>query len=99
MKKLFIGAHRYDFGHDWYASILNIKKWSLLQISLSWSEDPSWPYFQVRSGSGDVLSVLFWVHKFGFDFTLISRTWDWSRYDKFYETFKEAGVLDELEGK
>jgi len=99
MKKLFIGAHRYDFGHDWYASIINIRKWSLLQISLSWSEDPSWPYIQVRSGTGDVLSVLFWAHKFGFDFTLISRTWCWDRYDNYYEKSKEAGVLDELEGK
>jgi hypothetical protein len=99
MKKLFIGAHRYDFGHDWYASIINIRKWSLLQISLSWNDYPSWPCIQVRSGSGDVLSVLFWAHKFGFDFTLISRTWDWSRYDKFYETFEEAGVLDESERK
>jgi hypothetical protein len=92
MKALIQYYYRYDLGHDWYASIINIRKWSLLQISLSWSEDPSWPYFQVRSGSGDVLSILFWAHKFGLDFTLISRTWSWSRYDKFYETFKEDNV-------
>jgi hypothetical protein len=87
---LIICAHRYDFGHDWYASIINIRKWSLLQISLSWNDEPSWPYFQVRSGSGDVLSILLWAHKFGLDFTLISRTWCWDRYDDYYRMAKEA---------
>ena len=78
---LIICAHRYDFGHDWYASIINIRKWSLLQVSVSWSDYPSWPYLQIRSGSGDVLNVLFWAHKFGLDFAFMSRTWDWARYD------------------
>jgi len=53
----------------------------LFQVSISWNDCPSWPYLQIRSGTGDVLSILFWAHKFGFDFTLISRTWDWKRYD------------------
>jgi hypothetical protein len=53
----------------------------LFQVSISWSDYPSWPYLQIRSGTGDVLSILFWAHKFGFDFTLISRTWDWKRCD------------------
>ena len=92
MKKLFIGAHRYDFGHDWYASILNIKKWSLFQISLSWNDYPSFPYFQILSGSGDVLSILFWAYKFGLDFTLISRSLCWDRYDNYYEKSKEDNV-------
>ncbi len=92
MKKLFIGAHRYDFGHDFYASIINIRKWSLLQISLSWNDYPSFPYFQIRSGSGDVLSILFWAYKFGLDFTLISHTWCWDRYDNYYEKSKEDNV-------
>ena len=78
---LIICAHRYDFGQDWYASIINIRKWSLLQVSVSFNDHPSWPYLQIRSGSGDVLNVLFWAYKFGFDFTLISRTWNWARYD------------------
>jgi len=53
----------------------------LFQVSISFNDCPSWPYLQIRSGTGDVLSILFWAHKFGFDFTLISRTWDWKRYD------------------
>jgi hypothetical protein len=82
MKNFFvICAHRYDFGHDCYASLINIRKWSLFQVSISFNDYPSWPYLQIRSGSGDVLSILFWVYKFGFDFTLISRTWNWARYD------------------
>lgn len=82
MKNFFIiFEKREDYGTDWYASIINIRKWSLFQVSVSWNDYPSWPYLQIRSGSGDVLSILFWAYKFGFDFTLISRTWNWARYD------------------
>ena len=78
---LIICAYMYDFGHDWYMSIINIKKWSLFQVSISWNDCPSWPYLQIRSGSGDVFNVLFWAYKFGLDFAFMSRTWDWKRYD------------------
>ena len=80
---LIILAKRKDYGTDYYASVLNIRKWSLLQISLSWNDYASWPYLQIRSGTGDVLNVLFWAYKFGLDFTLISRTWEFSRYSEW----------------
>jgi hypothetical protein len=70
-------SHRYDFGHDWYVQILNIRRISLLQISISWNDYPSWPYLQIKSGTGDVLDVLFWVYKFGIDVTILGRTWSW----------------------
>jgi hypothetical protein len=69
--------HRKDFGYDWYVQILNIKRWSLLQISLSWNDYASWPYLQIKSGTGDVLSIIFWVYKFGIDVDLMGRTWRW----------------------
>ena len=69
--------HRYDFGHEYYVQILNIKRRSLLQVSVSWNDHPSWPYIQITSGSGTVLGILFWAYKFGFDIDLISRTWNW----------------------
>ena len=80
---LIILAKRRDFGTDYYASVLNIKKWSLLQISLSWNDYPSWPYLQIRSGTGDFLNILFWAYKFGLDVSLISRTWEFSRYSEW----------------
>ena len=77
--------HRYDFGHDWYVQILNtgrhfprpFKNISLLQISISWNDFPSNPYLQIKSGTGDVLDVLFWAYKFGIDVTILGRTWNW----------------------
>jgi hypothetical protein len=83
--KLINLKHRYDFGHDWYVQILNtgrhfprpFKNISLLQISISWNDIPSYPYLQIKSGTGDVLDVLFWVHKFGLDVTILGRTWNW----------------------
>lgn len=79
--KLIKFNHREDFGHEWYLQILNIKRTSLFQFSVSWNDYPSWPYFQLKSGTGDVLSVLFWAYKFGIDVTFIGRTWDWSRLE------------------
>jgi len=83
--KLITLKHRYDFGHDWYVQILNtgkhfpapFKNISLLQISVSWNDFPSWPYIQIKSGTGDVLDVLFWAYKFGIDVTILGRTWSW----------------------
>ena len=78
--------HREDYGHDWYVQILNLKGWSLLQASISWNDFPSWPYIQIKSGSGSTLSILFWAYKFGFDIGILERTWDWGRYDDCQET-------------
>jgi hypothetical protein len=66
-----------DFGTDYYIQILNIKRISLLQISVSWNDYPSWPYLQIKSGTGDVLDILFWAYKFGIDVTILGRTWCW----------------------
>ena len=69
--------HRKDFGDDWYIQIINIKRISLLQISISWNDFKSWPYFQLKSGTGDVLDIIFWIYKFGIDVTILGRTWSW----------------------
>jgi hypothetical protein len=70
--------HCEDFGHEWYVQVLNLKGWSLLQASVSWNDYPSWPYIQIKSGSGSTLSILFWVYKFGFDIGILERTWRWN---------------------
>jgi len=75
--KLFKLKHRYDFGHDYYAQALTIKNWSLLQVSVSWNDCPSWPYVQITSGQGRVVSLLFWAYKFGLDVDILAHTWKW----------------------
>ena len=74
---LFQLKHREDFGHEWYIQVLNIKNWSLLQVSVSWNDYPSWPYIQIKSGTGSTFSLLFWAYKFGLDVDILSRTWRW----------------------
>jgi hypothetical protein len=69
--------YRYDFGHEVYVQVVNIKRWSLFQFSVSWNDCPSWPYVQVTSGGNGLLSILFWAYKFGFDIDVLSRTWNW----------------------
>lgn len=83
-------SHRKDYGHEWYVQILNtgkhvpnpFKNLSLIQASVSWNDDASWPYLQIKSGTGSTFSILFWAHKFGFDIGIIERTWNWSCYSK-----------------
>ncbi len=69
--------HRKDFGDEWYFQFLNIKRWSFLQLSVSWNEYPGWPYLQITFGSNGFFSILLWVYKFGFDLDIFSRTWKW----------------------
>ncbi len=75
--KLFNFKHREDFGHDWCIQVLNVKDWSLLQVSVSWNDYPGWPYIQIKSGTGCTFSLLFWAYKFGLDVDILSRTWKW----------------------
>ncbi len=79
--KLFNLKHTEDWGHDYYAQVLSVKGWSLLQVSVSWNDYPEWPYIQIKSGSGSTLSILFWVYRFGLDVDILSRTWNWD-YEK-----------------
>jgi len=80
--KLINLKHREDFGHDYNIQILNVKNWSLLQVSVSWNDYPSLPYLQVTFGSNGLLGVLFWAYKFGLDIDIISRTWRWDYRDE-----------------
>jgi hypothetical protein len=89
--------HRTDFGHDWYVQILNtskhwpkfLKRRSLIQISVSWNDQASWPFIQIQSGGGSVFSILLWVYKFGFDVDLFSSTWNFERLEELDKTLNE----------
>jgi hypothetical protein len=85
-------SHREDFGHDWYAQILNLRGRSLLQVSVSWNDYPSWPYVQVKSGGGSLFDVLFWVYKFGLAIDILSYTWK-------FDYLKDIEVLDLTKGE
>jgi hypothetical protein len=78
-----------DFGTDYYVQVLNVRKWSLLQVSVSWNDYASLPYLQITFGSNGFFSILSWVYKFGFDVDLISRTWN-------FDYLKDCKEYDEL---
>ena len=83
-------SYREDFGHDYYAQIINFRRhWphpfkyrSVLQFSVSWNDFPSWPYVQITSGNGTLLGIIFWVYKFGIDIDIIGRTWKFDHLEE-----------------
>ena len=64
-----------DWGQDYYLQVLFTKQWALFQGSVSWCEYPGWPFIQIQSGSGSLLSIIFNVYKFGFTVAFFDRTW------------------------
>jgi hypothetical protein len=82
MKKLIQFNVREDFGTDAYIQIINVRNWSLLQISISWNDYVGWPYCQITMGSNGLFGLLFWAYKLGFDVSLLSRTWRWDRFNE-----------------
>ena len=82
MKKLIQFNVREDFGTDAYIQIINIKRWSLLQVSVSWNDYAGLPYLQITMGSNGLFGLLFWAYKLGFDVSLLSRTWRWDRFNE-----------------
>ena len=88
---LFRIKHREDFGHEYYIQFVSFTlnhfpkplkgDWTLLQLSVSWNDYPSWPYLQITFGSNGILSILFWIYKFGLDIDILSRTWNWKHLE------------------
>lgn len=82
-------SRRCDFGQDFYFQFLFTDRWALFQFSASWNDYPSWPYIQLHSGSGSLLSAMFWVHRLGFDVGFLERSWKWDYTDNI-EDIKEV---------
>ena len=74
--KLISFKHREDYGDEYYVQVLHNKRWALLQASVSWNEYAAWPYIQIKSGTGSLLNLMFWVYKFGVDIGFCEHTWN-----------------------
>jgi hypothetical protein len=79
--RLFQFNKRYDFGHEFYLSFLTVKDYSLLQVSIDYSEYAGYPYLQITSGNGKIFGFLLTVWHFGFCLEFLARNWTWC-YDK-----------------
>ena len=92
--KIISFKRREDYGIDLYVQILHTKRWALLQISISWNDYSSWPYLQIKSGSGSVFSLIFWIYRFGIDFGFLEHTWNWGFMDELSEEFDNVTMED-----
>ena len=74
--KLISFKYREDYGHEWYVQVFHNKRWALLQASVSYNDYASWPYIQITSGMGTLLSIMVCVYKLGFDVGVCEHTWN-----------------------
>ena len=74
--RLISFKHRRDYGDEFYVQVLHNKYWALLQASVSYNDYPSWPYIQIKSGMGTLLSIMVCVYKLGFDMDIFSNIWN-----------------------
>ena len=88
--KLISFKRREDFGTELYTQILYNKRWALLQASVSWNDFPTFPFLQVKSGMGTLLSIVVSVYKLGFDVGFMERTWN-------FEYLEDLDVEEENE--
>ena len=72
---LFTTTFEENFGKEVKFSLLEVKGNCLLQVSLSWNDYPSWPYFQLSSGYGRLLNFFFYVYRVGFEIDVLGRKW------------------------
>jgi hypothetical protein len=79
INKLIKFSHREDFGSSYYMQVLNIKKQSLFQASVSW-DDYGMAYLQITMGSSSFLGFMLCLGKFGINFDILSRTYDFDYY-------------------
>ncbi len=82
MKTLIKFMHKKDYGNDYYVQVLNIKKYSLFQASVSWSDYCMFPYLHMTMGSSGLFGFILCLGKFGIDFDIISRTYSFDYYLK-----------------
>jgi hypothetical protein len=83
--KLISLKYREDYGHEWYVQVLHNKRWALLQASVSWNDYAGWPYIQIKSGTGTLLSIMVWVYRFGFDIGVCEHTWNFEYLNELEE--------------
>ena len=74
--KLISFKKREDYGTELYVQIFHNKRWALIQASVSWNDFASWPYVQVRTGMGSLLSIMVCVYKLGLDAGFCEYTWN-----------------------
>ncbi len=81
INKLIRFMYREDYGNNYYVQVLNIKKWSLFQTSVSWN-DFGMLYLQITMGSNGLFGFMLCLGKFGIDFDILSRTYSFDYYLK-----------------
>lgn len=73
--KLIEFKKRNDFGVELITRILSFGDYTVLQVSVSYSDYTSWPYLQVGIGMGKLFGMFFYVWKVGFDCDILGGDW------------------------
>ena len=74
--KLIKLKHRWDYGHDFYVTLIKFEKWCLFHGCFYTAVyGRRFPYLNIVMGSGRLLEIDFSFYKFGFNFSFLTMWW------------------------
>jgi len=88
--KLISFKRREDYGTELYVQVFHNRHWALLQASISWNDYASFPFLQVRTGMGSLLSLMVCVYKLGFDIGICEHTWNFEYLEELDDEEEET---------
>lgn len=75
MIELFSFKKLKDFGVDYNFALLKTEICSVVQISIGYYDEYSWPYLQIHMGGNQLFSFLCYFWKLSFAIDILGRTW------------------------
>jgi len=74
--KLIKFKHRWDYGHDFYVTLLKFEKWCVFHGCFYTAVyGRTFPYLNIVMGSGRLLEIDFSFYKFGFNLSFLTMWW------------------------
>jgi hypothetical protein len=74
--KVFQYRSREDYGFDYYITLIQVKRWCLIQSCFATSiYGGKFPYLNITMGGGRLIAINFDIWKIGVCVELISRSW------------------------
>lgn len=79
MKLIEYKINKDIYGYEYTITFVKMKKHSALQVSLSTSIRPAYPYIQISMGQKSLLNIFIYCYKVGFEMSYFAANWHYGR--------------------